>query len=426
MTADPLPVTQLAHIEVAYDFVDAPAPLPAEEDVARRLDQLLAVDDSLAFVFDRRCVNVRGEHRLLCLFHLKEQRVVRVHTLHQNDPRASADAADTDYLACDFDQVELVEQQASIPLQRLAIRTHPVEHLFVDSFEVRTRRQLVDRNHQRRVVDDDAPPSVDYFGQLAEGLNAVPTLGFSNRRASNFPHSPLTAVEQIVETSGGVDMLDRNEPGPIQGLVRLPGTPTGPAGPGAHANHGRRAIRAVLSVALVCRVVFALRGWGYCCASGGSVRVVIETPFAEICVQCSSGDARRAEDDEHWVGVAIVVGTALSTFIAHALAEAIGRSARVGRPLTLSEHRAELRDSVPILSSAVLPSAFLTIGWLGWLDPVVGQVIAEATVILRIGSTAVIIERLRGEKTGRATYLTAIGLAVVATDAAVIKLRLTH
>lgn len=132
------------------------------------------------------------------------------------------------------------------------------------------------------------------------------------------------------------------------------------------------------------------------------------------------------EDDEHWVGVAIVVGTALSTFLAHALAEAVGRSARAGRPLTLLERRAELRDSVPILSSAALPTAFLTIGWLGWLDPVVGQVIAEITVILRIGSTAVIIERLRGERPGRATYLGAIGLAVVATVAALIKLRLTH
>lgn len=53
----------------------------------------------------------------------------------------------------------------------------------------------------------------------------------------------------------------------------------------------------------------------------------------------------------NYVGIAIVLGTALSTFVAHAFAESVGHSVRERSRLTTAERRAEVRDSVPILTS---------------------------------------------------------------------------
>ncbi len=86
-----------------------------------------------------------------------------------------------------------------------------------------------------------------------------------------------------------------------------------------------------------------------------------------------------------YVGIAIVLGTALSTFVAHVFAEAVGHTVRQGTPLTRAEKLAELRNSVPILSSAVLPCVILGIGWLGWLEPRTAQLLAEVAVLARIG-----------------------------------------
>lgn len=70
-----------------------------------------------------------------------------------------------------------------------------------------------------------------------------------------------------------------------------------------------------------------------------------------------------------YIGIAIVIGTALSTFIAHVFAESVAQSVRSGAQLTRSERIEELRDSVPILSSAVLPCLVLATAWVGWLEP---------------------------------------------------------
>ena len=50
MSARPLPVPELAHVEVAAAAVEADTGAPAEEDVAGRLHQPLALDHPLAVV----------------------------------------------------------------------------------------------------------------------------------------------------------------------------------------------------------------------------------------------------------------------------------------------------------------------------------------------------------------------------------------
>ncbi|SNT45894.1 hypothetical protein [Rhodococcoides kyotonense] len=125
-------------------------------------------------------------------------------------------------------------------------------------------------------------------------------------------------------------------------------------------------------------------------------------------------------------GLAIVVGTGLSTFVAHAFAESVGESVRTGSHLSRSQRLEQLRDSVPILSATVLPAGLLAIGWWGLLDPAIGQIAAEVIIIGRIASTNFVIGRLRGEKPTRGTLFGSIALAGAAAIIVFIKIVLTH
>lgn len=122
----------------------------------------------------------------------------------------------------------------------------------------------------------------------------------------------------------------------------------------------------------------------------------------------------------------VVIGTSISTFIAHAFAESVGRSARSGRPLTPVERIQELRDSVPVLTSGLVPAAVVGLGGLGWLELSTALLIAEIWVVTRIAGTSYVITRLRGERPNRGTLATSIVLTVVAVVIVVIKVLLTH
>ncbi|MEE2032223.1 hypothetical protein [Rhodococcus chondri] len=129
--------------------------------------------------------------------------------------------------------------------------------------------------------------------------------------------------------------------------------------------------------------------------------------------------------DEH-VGILVVLGTALSTFVAHVFAEAVGQSVRERSALTRAEKLRELRNSVPILSSAVLPCTILAIGLLGWIEPRTAQIVAEVAVLVRIGGIVWVIGRLKGESPTRASVVAAVLLTVVATAVVIVKILFTH
>ncbi|WP_280475678.1 hypothetical protein [Nocardia asiatica] len=126
------------------------------------------------------------------------------------------------------------------------------------------------------------------------------------------------------------------------------------------------------------------------------------------------------------VGILVVLGTALSTFIAHAFAEGVGQSVRQTRALTPQERWADLRDSLPILSSAVLPSVILAGAAIGWVEPRTAQVLAESAMLVRIGGIVFVIGRLHGERPHRSTMLGAVLLACAATTVVAVKVVLTH
>ncbi|MGK8506951.1 hypothetical protein ACRS5S_02495 [Nocardia asiatica] len=126
------------------------------------------------------------------------------------------------------------------------------------------------------------------------------------------------------------------------------------------------------------------------------------------------------------VGILVVLGTALSTFIAHAFAEGVGQSVRQTRALTPQERWADLRDSLPILSSAVLPSVILAGAAIRWVEPRTAQVLAESAMLVRIGGIVFVIGRLHGERPHRSTMLGAVLLACAATTVVAVKVVLTH
>ncbi|MFD1811890.1 hypothetical protein [Rhodococcus gannanensis] len=122
----------------------------------------------------------------------------------------------------------------------------------------------------------------------------------------------------------------------------------------------------------------------------------------------------------------VVIGTSLSTFVAHAFAESVGRSARSGRQLTTSERIAELRDSVPVLTSGFVPTLVVGMGALGWIELGTALVLAEIWVVTRIASITFVITRLRGERPNGQTLIGSLVLGVVAVVIVAVKLFLTH
>ncbi|SDH62166.1 hypothetical protein SAMN05444695_102432 [Rhodococcus triatomae] len=127
-----------------------------------------------------------------------------------------------------------------------------------------------------------------------------------------------------------------------------------------------------------------------------------------------------------YLGIAIVAGTSLSTFIAHVFGEAVAQSVRTGRELGRAGRIAELRDSLPIFSAAALPCAILALAWIGWLEPRTAQILAEITVLARICSIVWVVRRIQGRPPTPGTTVAAIGLGVVALLVVAVKVVLTH
>jgi len=128
-------------------------------------------------------------------------------------------------------------------------------------------------------------------------------------------------------------------------------------------------------------------------------------------------------DVESGAGFAIVAGTALSTFAAHAYAERLGATVRSAEH---SSWRIVLRDSVPILSSAAVPTAFMVIGSQELLSAAACLRIAEAWIVSRLALTGFIVGRMRGLPVTLGTWIASIGLAAIALVIVAIKVVLTH
>ncbi len=127
------------------------------------------------------------------------------------------------------------------------------------------------------------------------------------------------------------------------------------------------------------------------------------------------------DNAESGLSFAIVLGASLTTYVAHVLAESAGMRARHDEPLEIRELRSELRDSLPVLTSGVVPAAILGLAWLGDAPGLWAQIAAEAYCILRLALTGFVIERIRGRRPSLRTFLVGFVLAAVGVAASVLK-----
>jgi hypothetical protein len=125
-------------------------------------------------------------------------------------------------------------------------------------------------------------------------------------------------------------------------------------------------------------------------------------------------------------GIAYVAGTAVSTFLAHLIAESVGLWVRTDTHPAMSTLRHEARDALPIASSAALPAVPMLIALGGRLDTTLALRLAIGVTVVRLASLGWVVSRTRGERASLRTFLAGVLLAVVGTVAAVVKWWLTH
>ncbi|MGS0688796.1 hypothetical protein ACVBEQ_27220 [Nakamurella sp. GG22] len=122
----------------------------------------------------------------------------------------------------------------------------------------------------------------------------------------------------------------------------------------------------------------------------------------------------------------LVLGTALSTFVAHVFAETMGDQVKHPEPVTARNVLRLARESLPILTSGLLPAVILLAGWWGWLAPDPAVLLADAVVLLRIAGTGIVVARLRNERSSVRIFAIGIGMAVVGAAISGLKVYLTH
>lgn len=125
------------------------------------------------------------------------------------------------------------------------------------------------------------------------------------------------------------------------------------------------------------------------------------------------------EESEAGHAMVVVIGTALSTFIAHAFSEYLGGDGSV-------HPRALLRESMPILTTALVPLLLLWLTRVTHLPMSRAVVIAEIVLIGRIASTGMVAARLRDEKSHLRVLLAGVLVAAVALGIVLLKVALTH
>lgn len=124
----------------------------------------------------------------------------------------------------------------------------------------------------------------------------------------------------------------------------------------------------------------------------------------------------------------IVIGTAVSTFLAHVFAEGLGGLTRhpANDPVTWRGAIALARESWPVLTSGLLPAALLVLGWTEIIGAGLSLVLAEAVVLIRIAGTGIIVARLRNEPSSLRIILLGVAVAGVAALISLLKVYLTH
>lgn len=122
--------------------------------------------------------------------------------------------------------------------------------------------------------------------------------------------------------------------------------------------------------------------------------------------------------------VLIVLGTVLSTYLAHVLADTVGAVFAGHGSADLI--RAELRDSLPVLSAGLPSFALLGAAAIGWPGALWAQALASAVLIGRLAGIGLVYSRLHSDVSTRTGVRFGAAVALIAAVVIAIKLLLTH
>jgi hypothetical protein len=136
--------------------------------------------------------------------------------------------------------------------------------------------------------------------------------------------------------------------------------------------------------------------------------------------------ALTEEDVHHAHAVLVVLGAAACTFLAHVFSEVIGRGMRSDQAMTRADLLHELRDSNPIVTSALFPGLLLTLGALDWLPAGAVLIASDVYLFVRMALIGLIIERLRGGRASPRMLLAGLAIAVLAAAIALLKVTISH
>ncbi|MGW0037677.1 hypothetical protein [Gordonia sp. NPDC003376] len=123
----------------------------------------------------------------------------------------------------------------------------------------------------------------------------------------------------------------------------------------------------------------------------------------------------------------IVLATGATTYIAHVFAQLVGDASippESGRPDGATVRRTarhELRDALPIVSSAVWPAVVLALGYHDLFPTRLTQLVAGSIVVVRIASLQIVAQRVQGNPLGFRVVAAGLFTALVAAVIVVIK-----
>src|SRR6202034_1007974 len=150
----PLPVPELANVEVPGHAVRTFKRLMAQENVACCLHQVLAGHHPRPVAGVTALADELLEHGCLRLFGLEEQRVLVPQSHQQQDPGPGTHAPYPHDLAGDVHELELLEEVATIGLEASPIPAQELVEGITDRVAHLLGEQVLDGYDERRIAHD--------------------------------------------------------------------------------------------------------------------------------------------------------------------------------------------------------------------------------------------------------------------------------
>jgi lysylphosphatidylglycerol synthetase-like protein (DUF2156 family) len=126
-------------------------------------------------------------------------------------------------------------------------------------------------------------------------------------------------------------------------------------------------------------------------------------------------------------GIVYVIAVGFSTFVAHVASDLFAHLLRHPNGKGLAARlQADLRDAVPIATSAILPTIVLVAAWLGWIEAEVSWAIAIGVTLVRLSLLGPIAAWIAREPFSLWPLLAGIILASLIAVVALLKAMFAH